>query len=240
MDGLDFILILAGIPAYNEAKHISQVVEETKLYVDKVLVVDDGSKDNTAVLAYHSGAKVIRHPVNYGMGAAENTILNYARTILKEGDILITLDSDGQHFPSDIPKMLERLNMGDCDFVNGSRLYDKNTIAGISRPTAWRRILNRIATYAVRMMSSYYSSDSQSGFRAYNYKMIKGLKYTSIDYAWNSEGYIRLHRLKARIGEVSVKTVWTPPSNPDKHHATVFYGIKVLGRLFLIWIRIIK
>lgn len=233
-------MILAGIPAYNESKHISQIVEETRLYVDRVLVVDDGSKDNTAELARKAGAIVIRHPRNYGMGAAENTILDYARIILKEGDVLITLDSDGQHFPSDIPKMIERLNIGDCDFVNGSRLYDKDTIAGISRPTAWRRILNGISTYIIRAMSGYYSSDSQSGFRAYDYRIVKGLRFASIDYAWNAEGYIRLHQLKARIGEVSVKTVWTPPSNPDKHHATVFYGIKVLGRLFLIWVGLIR
>jgi len=228
-------MILAGIPAYNESKHITQVIDETMEYVDEVLVVDDGSKDNTRLLAIEAGATVISHTRNLGMGWAENTILEYARRILKEKDYLITLDGDGQHFPSDIPKMIERVEKGDCDFVNGSRLYNKN----LAKPTPYRRILNGIATYTVRAMSGYYSSDSQSGFRLYNYKIIKRLKFTSSDYAWNSEGYIRLHQLRARLGEVSVKTVWTPPSNPDKHHATLSYGIKVLGRLFLIWIRVI-
>lgn len=233
-------MILAGIPAYNEAKHISQIVEETKLYVDEVLVVNDGSKDDTAKLAREAGAIVITHPKNGGVGASENTILDYARTVMKEEDYLITLDGDGQHFPSDIPKMLSRIYKGDCDFVNGSRLYDKNTISGISKPTAWRRILNGIATYTIRAMSGYYSSDSQSGFRVYNYKVIKGLRFKSIDYAWNSECYIRLHQLGAKIGETQVRTIWTPPSNLDKRHATLSYGIRVLGRLFLIWIGVIS
>ena len=151
-------MILAGIPAYNEAKHISRVVEQTKLYVDKVIVIDDGSKDHTGDLAELSGAKVITHPHNWGVGAAENTIFKYATQVMKEKDILITLDGDGQHFPEDIPKLLDRMNKGDCDFVNGSRLYDKH----LANPTPYRRVLNGIATYTMRIMSHYPSTDSQT------------------------------------------------------------------------------
>jgi hypothetical protein len=88
-------------------------------------------------------------------------------------------------------------------------------------------------------MSGYYSTDSESGFRAYNHRIVQGLRFASTDYAWNAEGYIRLHQLKARLGEVHVKTVWTPPSNDIKKHATILYGIKVLGRMFLIWVGIL-
>lgn len=223
-------MILVGIPAYNEATHISQIVSESKRYCDEVLVVDDGSKDATAKIAHQAGATVIRHPKNIGMGAAENSIILYARSRMKEGDILITLDGDGQHFPDDIPKMVTKMKEG-YDVINGSRLYDKDKPG----PTPWRRVLNGTATMIVRAMSGFYSTDSQSGFRAYSKPVVDRLIFTSNDYAWNAEGYIRFAQLKVKLGEVPVKTVWTAPSNPDKHHASMFYGIKVLGRLFLIW-----
>lgn len=222
-------MILAGIPAFNESKNIERVVRETKRFVDLVVVVDDGSTDDTAALAGKAGALVISHGRNMGVGAAENTILDCARTVLKEEeDILITLDGDGQHFAADIPAMLESLASGH-DVINGSRLYQKDQ----QGPTPWRRVLNGIATYIVRAMSRYYSTDSQSGFRAYRHWVVKRLRYTSTDYAWNSEGYIRLAAMGATIGETRVRTVWTPPSS-GREHATIFYGIKVLGRLILI------
>ena len=228
-------MIIAGIPAYNESKHITQIVTETKLYVNMVIVVNDGSTDNTEELATQAGAIVLSHNRNYGVGASENTIMETARMLMDKNDYLITLDGDGQHFPSDIPKMISRIKKGDVDFVNGSRLYNKRK----ARPTPYRRVLNGIATYMDRFFSGYHSTDSQSGFKAYNYRIVMGLNYKCMDYSWNSEGYIRLHKLRARMGEVEVRTIWTPPK-PDKIHATLSYGIKVLGRLFLIWIGIIK
>lgn len=224
-------MILVGIPALNESKNIRKVVLGSLMYADSVLVVDDGSTDDTAEIARDAGAAVISHPVNWGMGAAENTILRFASGWMADDDILITLDGDGQHFPDDIPKMAGKLREG-YDVVNGSRLYRKDEPG----PTAWRRILNGIATYIIRGMSGYYSTDSQSGFRAYRKWVVKRLRFVSRDYAWNAEGYIRFHQMKAKMGEVHVKTVWTHPSNPDKRHATIFYGVKVLGRLFFIWV----
>lgn len=226
-------MILAAIPAYNESKHIYEVVQEVKAYVDSVVVFDDGSKDGTGVLACAAGAKVITHTKNLGLGRTINHIMRYGRENLqREEDILITFDGDGQHFARDIPAVLAKLHEG-YDSVTGSRLYDK----GKPGPTPYRRVLNGIATYITRALSGYHTTDTQSGFHAFRFWVVKRLHISTREYSWNSELYIRLRRMGATVGEVEVSTVWTPPSG-GKTHATLSYGIKALGRLVLIRIGI--
>jgi glycosyltransferase involved in cell wall biosynthesis len=220
--------IIACVPAYNESEHIRWVVTETRRYVDSVVVIDDGSTDATATIAKESGAEVLRHKRNMGLGTTINTIFRYGRSHMKEGDLLITIDGYGQHFPDDIPKMLAKMNEG-FDVITGTRLYFKNQPG----PTPWRRVLNGIATYTVRILSGYYSSDSQSGFHVFNYRVVKLLQLSTKEYSWNSELYFRLRKMRATVGEVWVRTVWTPPSG-GKTHATLGYGIRALGRLLLI------
>ena len=221
-------MILAAIPAYNESAHIYDVVKEVRNYVDSVVVFNDGSTDDTELLAVQAGAKVVNNPRNMGLGTTINRIMRYGRENLKEGDVLITFDGDGQHFARDIPVVLRKLSEG-YDSVTGSRLYDK----GKPGPTPYRRVLNGIATYITRLLSGYQTTDTQSGFHAFRYSVVKRLYITTKEYSWNSELYIRLQRMGASVGEVEVGTVWTPPSG-GKTHATLGYGIKALGRLMLI------
>jgi len=221
-------MILVAIPAFNESKHIGQIVSEARQYSALTLVVDDGSRDDTKKLAEQAGALVIRHENNRGMGAAEETIMSYASVLMDDGDILVTLDGDGQHFPNDIPNLVRKLE-GGYDVVNGSRLVRKD--APDLQP--YRRILNGIATYVTRYLSGYYLTDSQSGFKAYRFWVVRRLSFTSKDYAWNSESYIRLKAMGARLSETPIWTVWTPPSPGHAKHA-LLYGVKVFGRLLLI------
>lgn len=218
---------MAGIAAYNEEKHIERVVSQTRKYVDKVIVVDDGSIDNTALIADCVGAEVISHDRNRGMGAAEQTIMEHARKLMKAGDILITLDGDEQHFPVDIPVLLKKLEAG-YDVVNGTRMHD-----GTAKPTLYKRLLILASTWTGWLLSGYRLTDSQSGMKAYRGWVVQRLNFLSKDYAWNSESYIHLRKMGARLGEVPIHTVWTAPSPVHPKHA-LLYGVKVLGRLFLI------
>src|SRR6202035_4621402 len=105
--------VLAIIPAYCEGRFIGQVVRQALQYVRTVLVVDDGSPDNTAAEAETAGAKVIRHSTNLGKGAALKTGLDYAISI--EADFFLFLDADGQHDPTEIPAFIDAINRSDAD-----------------------------------------------------------------------------------------------------------------------------
>ncbi|MGB9131316.1 MAG: glycosyltransferase family 2 protein, partial [Methanosarcina sp.] len=105
------------LPAYNEEVSIGSIVILSKYYADHVIVVDDGSSDRTAALARKAGAEVIVHEVNTGKGGALKTGFAAA----EGADIIVTLDSDGQHNPGEIPKLVAPILKGEADMVNGSR-----------------------------------------------------------------------------------------------------------------------
>ncbi len=111
--------IVAVIPCLNEEHFISDVVFKTIKHVDKVIVIDDGSKDSTALLARDAGAKVISHTFNQGAGAATRT--GFEAAIKYGADIVVTLDGDGQHNPDEIPLIVKPLLDGKADLVIGSR-----------------------------------------------------------------------------------------------------------------------
>ena len=112
-------MIVAAIPAYNEEKTIAKVVVHAMKYVDKVVVVDDGSTDDTATIAEHLGAHLVRHDGNLGYGAAIRSCFSIARDL--NSDALVILDADGQHNADDIPKLLAPIQAGEADIVVGSR-----------------------------------------------------------------------------------------------------------------------
>ena len=116
------VAITALIPAYNEEKSIGRIVEDTRRYVQNVVVVDDGSTDGTVKAAINAGATVLRHERNRGYGSALATGFTYFRN--NGGGIMIVLDGDGQHNPSDIPRLVKPVIDGQADVVIGSRFMD--------------------------------------------------------------------------------------------------------------------
>jgi|TARA_R100000081_G_C4812885_1_gene172529 glycosyltransferase involved in cell wall biosynthesis len=143
------------LPAKNEAAAIGQTVSRvvTLLPEAEVIVVDDGSKDSTAEIAFEAGAKVVSHPYSKGNGAAIKT---GARTA--SGDVIVFMDADGQHDPADIQRLLDRINEG-CDLVVGAR--QRGSQASVGRGLA-NGFYNRLATY----MTGHNVEDLTSGFRA--------------------------------------------------------------------------
>jgi len=112
-------MVIAAMPAYNEEGTIAKVVLGTKKHVDKVVVVDDGSEDMTVEIAEALGAMVVRHKANRGYGAAIRTCFETAKEL--NADIMVILDSDGQHDPSCIPEFISTLRTNNADVVIGSR-----------------------------------------------------------------------------------------------------------------------
>lgn len=153
--------IVAGIPTYNEELGIGSVVHQVKKFVDHVVVIDDGSQDDTVEIARQAGAKVIRHDSNRGKGAAIQTLLtqiDHTRC-----DALVLIDGDGQHIPSDIPNVVEPILEGEADLVIGSRYV--NNQQKTDTPT-YRRVGQRILDLVTFGTSHAQVSDSQSGLRA--------------------------------------------------------------------------
>lgn len=170
-DGITFIV---GLPMYNEEETIGTVVTLSKDYVDHVVCVDDGSSDSSARIAEACGAIVHRHRVNRGYGGALKSLFQIAKEM--NADVLVILDSDGQHDPSSIPSLIEPIINGEADFVIGSRFVEGGNTEDMP---AYRRLGIKVITAASNLSSDLDISDTQSGFRAFSRKAIERLRFDS-------------------------------------------------------------
>ncbi|MGC8601235.1 MAG: glycosyltransferase family 2 protein [Thermoprotei archaeon] len=188
-------LTMAVIPAKNEQETISWVVRETKRYVEYVIVVNDGSEDRTEELALQAGAKVISHPISMGAGAATSTGLRFS--LMKNADIIATLDADGQHDPSYLEPMLKAFN--ECDLLIGAR--------DMSEGSFLRKFANKVLDLEVSVLSGTRVRDSQSGFRIYSRRAAQVFveDLNEWGYGWASESILIMARKKLRIAEFPIK-----------------------------------
>ena len=172
-------MIIAAMPAHNEEGTIAKVVLGAKKHVDKVVVVDDGSTDSTAELAEALGALVVRHEENRGYGDAIRTCFETAKEL--DADIMVTLDSDGQHDPSFIPDFITAMKNNKADIVIGSRFLAKNETIPKYRIVGMK-VLNLFTR-----LHGIKTTDSQSGYRAYGRRAIEGIKIRNPDMGAGSE-----------------------------------------------------
>jgi glycosyltransferase involved in cell wall biosynthesis len=197
------------IPAYNAGRTVGEAVRHAAAHVPCVLVVDDGSADDTSRRAAESGARVVAHGRNRGKGAALRTGFE---TLLAAGaEAVITMDADLQHDPADIPRFIERWRATGADLVLGSR---EAHFASMSRG---RQVGNRFSCRALRFFSGLDLPDSQSGFRLYGSHFLRGLTLKRDAYDAEVEALLRAVRARRRIETIPIHMV-----EPDGA-ATSFY-----------------
>lgn len=215
--------ILIIVPAYNEEKTIKDVILDLKRFGYEVLVVDDGSVDQTAKLAEEAGARVLRHFINLGQGAAIKTGFDFA--LKTDAKIVVTFDADGQHLVEDIPYLVQPILEGKIEVVNGSRFQQKQNVP-FSR---W--LMNQVANLVTFILFGVYSTDSQSGFKVFSRKALEELEIKANGFDWASEVMAEIKRKKIKFLEAPIKVRYSRYSLSKGQN--FFVGIKTFFGLLL-------
>lgn len=195
------MLVVVTIPAYNEADTIGKVIEDIRdslkssSYDFKVLVLDDGSSDNTVEVSKKSGAEVFSHPRNYGL--AETFRTEIKKSIEMGADVIVHIDADGQYLPKEIPLLLDEIKKG-SDLVLGSRFKGK-----IESMPLIKRFGNKAFSKVISKITRTKVSDGQTGFRAFTKEVAQKIKIIS-NHTYTQEQIIKAVREKFQITEVPV------------------------------------
>lgn len=208
--------IVAIIPAYNEEEELANVIAKTFKYVDKVIVVDDGSADKTAELAIEAGAEVISHSTNLGKGEA----LKSGFKAIEDDSIIVTIDGDGQHNPDEIPVLIKPIIEDGADLVNGSRYIngpEENT-------PAYRRVGQKVLDIATNISAGINVTDSQSGFRAFSSKSRNVFRFKDTGFGIESEMLVDAAEAGLKIVEVPI-TVRYDVDGSTKDPVTHGFGV---------------
>ncbi len=214
--------VIALIPAYNEALAIGSTVILAKAYVDRVVVLDDGSTDRTAEIAKNAGAEVISGKINRGKAAVVIEGLQAVRD--RDPAAVILLDGDGQHDPAEIPRLLEPVLAGRADLVIGSRALNGGTTIPM-----YRKVGQKTLDAATRIQSRRQVSDTQSGFRALSRRALDHLDFTSEGYNLESDMIAHFAKKGLAIAEVPVSTTYKVPHQHKKN--AISHGYDVLSNI---------
>ena len=246
------IKIAVGLPAFNEEENIGKIIAQLSNKSYSVIVCNDGSSDSTGIIAEKMGAIMINHRKNLGYGAAIGSIFKKARE--DKFDILVTFDSDGQHRISDIEKIIEPIQNKISDIVIGSRF----TGDGKADMPKYRKLGIKVITDLVNSQTGKKITDSQSGFRAYNSKVLAQINPSESGMGVSTEILIKADKQKLKIKEIPITILYegeTSTHNPIAHgtsvilstmkfisieHPLKFYGISgitstAIGLFFMIW-----
>jgi glycosyltransferase involved in cell wall biosynthesis len=216
------MLKIACIPAYNEEKVIGDVIKRSLKFVDKVLVYDDGSIDQTSQEAEKAGAIVFRHENNQGKGIAIKTLFENA--LKMNADISITIDGDGQFLPEEMDRLINMIESEKVDVVIGNRYGDKKEMP------RYRKTGNKIFDKITKLASNLPFQDTQSGYRAYSKKAIESIKITTNGFGVDSEILVDAANKGLKISEVPVTVLYntgqkTSTKNPISHSSGVLSSL---------------
>jgi len=218
------VKILVCIPAFNEAKTISEVIMKSKKYADGIIVYDDGSTDDTYEVSNSAGATVIRNPENKGYGVAIRSLFQAAKE--QDADIMVTLDSDGQHNPDQIPQLIEPVLKQRFDMVIGSRFLNSNDKEKVPR---YRSFGIKTITKLTQAASYNGITDSQSGFRAYSRNALSKINLFEDGMAVSIEILLRAKEKNLLTTEVPITINYdmrdTSTHNPISHGVGVLYSV---------------
>lgn len=195
-------MVLVIVPAYNEANRIGGVVQDLVTHHFTVVVVDDGSTDETSAVAKAAGAVVLQHPVNRGQGAALETGNEYARR--QGATTVIHFDGDGQMKAGDIAPALRLVESDTCDVVLGSRFLDKRS----RLPWSKRYLVLPISRWINFVFTGIQLTDAHNGFRILNRKALEHIRIQQDGMAHNSEIIAQVNKFKLRFVECPVEVVY--------------------------------
>lgn len=222
--------IVVIIPAFNEAGVIKETIRGVFSVLPKhstILVVDDGSTDQTGEIAYRSKAFVVRHPINRGLGGALGTGLCWAK--MHGFNYAVTFDADGQHDPFDLKKILKPILSETTDVVIGSRV-----IHGWSMIPFDRKLIITASNLLTWCLFGIFTTDSLSGLRAFNRKAIRQIQIKTDRMEVSNEFFCEIKRNKLRIKEIPIRVMYTDYSRSkgQKNTNALDVGSKLLLRLF--------
>ncbi|GAB4138520.1 MAG: glycosyltransferase family 2 protein [Thermogutta sp.] len=211
------------VPAYNEGPRIARTLENLLRTASSVVVVDDGSADNTAEIALQYPVWVLRHPVNLGQGAAIQTGITFA---LRQGaEYVATFDADGQHDPTDLVSMLDELRRAGADYVLGSRFLGKAEGIPLSR-----KLMLKAAVWYTRIMSGIRVTDTHNGIRMMTRRGAERIHITMNRMEHASEILDQIARSRLRFLEVPVTIRYSEASlaKGQKTSAAFRMGVKII------------
>jgi len=222
--------VLLGIPVYNEQRYVTTVLDEVRRYADDILVVDDGSTDETPMLLARQPVEVIRHAENRGYGRSMQDMLRWAE--FDGFDWLITMDCDEQHEPASIPDFLDAIRSDEADVISGSRYRVATPLD--AAPPGDRRHINRQITDELNTRLGLTISDAFCGFKAYRVSAcerlgltltdgfcgfkahrvssLRHIRLTETGYAFPMQLWVQCAAAGLRIGEIPVSLIYNDAS----------------------------
>lgn len=200
--------VLLAIPVYNEARYVDRVLGEVRQRVDDVLVIDDGSTDDTPRRLAAHPVEVIRHATNRGYGRSMQDMMRWAR--FDGFDWLVTMDCDEQHEPAAIPRFIEAIQRDDLDVVSGSRYLDPE--GRLDAPPPDRRRINAMLTQEINARLGLSLTDAFCGFKAYRVAPLADLQLDVDGYDFPMQFWVQAVAAGLRIGEIPVRLIYNDPS----------------------------
>ncbi len=209
------------IPAFNEEKHIAQVIENLLEYNYKIIVIDDCSTDNTFEIAKRFPITVLRHIINRGQGAALQTGTDFA--IKNNAEIIVHFDADGQYLVNEIQQTLIPLLNNEVDIILGSRFLQKNK----NMPFAKRKIIHPVSRIINKLITGIKLTDAHCGYRVLSNKAAQKIKILQDGMSHNTEITSQIKKNNLKFKEVPVTVIY------NEFGQGIGAGFKILKELFL-------
>lgn len=228
--------VIAVLPAYNAARTLAATLADFPAgCVDEVLLVDDGSKDDTVAIAREMGLSVIVHPENRGYGGNQKTCYQYA---LDNGaDIVVMIHPDYQYDARIIPHAVGLIELGICDVVLGSRVRSRREALKCGMPW-WKYVSNRALTMFENIALGQNLGDFHSGFRVYRRNVLETVPFerNSNDFVFDTQFLAQAVHFGFRLGDIPVPVRYFDEASSINFKRSTIYGLRTVSTMFRFWL----
>ena len=228
--------VMAVLPAYNAEKTLAATIADFPAgCVDEILLVDDGSKDNTVAVAREMGLTVIVHPKNRGYGGNQKTCYEYA--LSKGADVVVMIHPDYQYDARIIPHAVGLIELGICDVVLGSRVRSRQEALKCGMPW-WKYFSNRALTMFENIALGQNLGDFHSGFRVYRRNVLEALPYerNSDDFVFDTQFLAQAVHHGFRLGDIPVPVRYFAEASSINFKRSTIYGLRTVSTMMRFWL----